>query len=256
MVQQALKNIPPEKRAEHEERLRDSYKKHLTAAPKIQQKAAPGMQLAVASSVTGSLIPKKTDTFMEAVGEALSILKEGHTVSTPLLQAAFEKIKAFADTDALSAAISSVSAPSNPTVGKVPGLSARGFVCPETGNFVDELEINDYPQVARYKLTQKVRPRGCSRGLTRGERRSLGCLDLGESSTEVFAGADGAHNGADGGGLVREGPARGSGVETPNAPRSGREASLRGDHRPNPHTSATREKRSLRVGGVHCTKVS
>lgn len=70
------------------------------------------------------------------------------------------------DTDALSAAISSVSAPSNPTVGKVPGLSARGFVCPETGNFVDELEINDYPQVARYKLTQKVRePLGCAENL-------------------------------------------------------------------------------------------
>lgn len=60
------------------------------------------------------------------------------------------------DSGELAAAISSVSAPSNPTLGKVPGLSEKGFVCPETGNFVDELEINDYPQVARYKLTQKV----------------------------------------------------------------------------------------------------
>lgn len=60
------------------------------------------------------------------------------------------------DSAELAAAISSVSAPSNPTLGKVPGLSDRGFVCPETGNFVDELEINDYPQVARYKITQKV----------------------------------------------------------------------------------------------------
>lgn len=60
------------------------------------------------------------------------------------------------DSAELAAAISSVSAPSNPTLGKVPGLSEKGFVCPETGNFVDELEINDYPQVARYKITQKV----------------------------------------------------------------------------------------------------
>lgn len=96
MVKQALKNVPVERRAEHEERLLESYKKHLTTSPKIQQKAAPGMQLAVASSVTGSAISKKHDTFMDAVGEALSILKEGHTVSTPALQAAFEKIKAFA----------------------------------------------------------------------------------------------------------------------------------------------------------------
>ncbi|KAL8272150.1 hypothetical protein Esti_003919 [Eimeria stiedai] len=155
MLQQAVKGLPEAERAQHHEKLRESYKKHLTARPKIQQKVAPGMQLAVASSVTGQPMPKEKDAFMDAAAEALSILKQGTGSSSSQLQAALDKIKAFSDSAELAAAISSVSAPSNPTLGKVPGLSERGYVCPETGNFVDELEINDYPQVARYKLTQR-----------------------------------------------------------------------------------------------------
>eukprot|EP00922_Rhytidocystis_sp_ex-Travisia-forbesii_P056685 GHVS01083865.1.p1 GENE.GHVS01083865.1~~GHVS01083865.1.p1 ORF type:complete len:849 (+),score=135.40 GHVS01083865.1:158-2704(+) len=40
-------------------------------------------------------------------------------------------------------------------LGKVPGLSACGYVDSNTGNYVDEVEINDYPQTARYKITHK-----------------------------------------------------------------------------------------------------
>ncbi|OEH78925.1 ATP-dependent rna [Cyclospora cayetanensis] len=155
MLQQALKGLPEADRGQYKEKLRDAYKKHLSPRPKVQQKVAPGMQLALASSVTGQAIPTEKDPFIEAAAEALSILKQGTTASSTQLQAALDKIKAFSDSGELAAAISSVSAPSNPTLGKVPGLSEKGFVCPETGNFVDELEINDYPQVARYKLTQK-----------------------------------------------------------------------------------------------------
>eukprot|EP00922_Rhytidocystis_sp_ex-Travisia-forbesii_P056683 GHVS01083863.1.p2 GENE.GHVS01083863.1~~GHVS01083863.1.p2 ORF type:complete len:424 (+),score=99.77 GHVS01083863.1:1533-2804(+) len=40
-------------------------------------------------------------------------------------------------------------------LGKVPGLSACAYVDSNTGNYVDEVEINDYPQTARYKITHK-----------------------------------------------------------------------------------------------------
>ncbi|KAF8818520.1 putative ethylene-responsive Rna helicase, partial [Cardiosporidium cionae] len=42
-----------------------------------------------------------------------------------------------------------------PTLGKIPGLSPLAFMDPNTGNFVDEMDINDYPQQARYKITHK-----------------------------------------------------------------------------------------------------
>lgn len=95
MLQQALKGLQEEERGQYREKLREAYKKHLSPPPKVQQKAAPGMQLALASSVTGQPIPKDKDPFMDAAAEALSILKQGTSASSSQLQAALDKIKAF-----------------------------------------------------------------------------------------------------------------------------------------------------------------
>lgn len=38
----------------------------------------------------------------------------------------------------------------------VPGLSSIGYIDPATGNSVDEYDINEYPQYARFKITHKV----------------------------------------------------------------------------------------------------
>lgn len=45
---------------------------------------------------------------------------------------------------------------SGSVVGTVPGLSSAGYIDPATGNSVDEFEINDYPQDARQRITNKV----------------------------------------------------------------------------------------------------
>lgn len=95
MLQQALKGLPEADRGQYKDKLREAYKKHLSPRPKVQQKAAPGMQLALASSVTGQALPKEKDPFMDAAAEALAILKQGTTASSGQLQAALDKIKAF-----------------------------------------------------------------------------------------------------------------------------------------------------------------
>lgn len=95
MLQQALKGLPEADQAHYRDKLREAYKKHLSPRPKIQQKAAPGMQLALASSITGQAVPKEKDPFMDAAAEALSILKQGTTASSSQLQTALDKIKAF-----------------------------------------------------------------------------------------------------------------------------------------------------------------
>lgn len=41
-------------------------------------------------------------------------------------------------------------------IGTVPGLSSLAYIDQATGNAVDEFDINDYPQYARFKITHKV----------------------------------------------------------------------------------------------------
>jgi uncharacterized iron-regulated membrane protein len=43
------------------------------------------------------------------------------------------------------------------STGNVPGLSSMAYIDQATGNAVDEFEINDYPQYARFKIMHKVR---------------------------------------------------------------------------------------------------
>ncbi|PFH33814.1 DEAD/DEAH box helicase domain-containing protein [Besnoitia besnoiti] len=164
--------IDPIERARHFAAVKQSLTNYLTSsraagAATATATAATGLtpgqhqqQLAVAAAAATAAAAAAGGggEVAEAATQALELLKSGsQSLSASMaLHANLEKLRNMSSQTAQSvAAALAVLSPSNATLGKIRGLSERGYKCPNTGNFVDEFEINDYPQIARYKFTQR-----------------------------------------------------------------------------------------------------
>ncbi|EPT32005.1 DEAD/DEAH box helicase domain-containing protein [Toxoplasma gondii ME49] len=172
MAQNAVQHIAdPIERARHFAAVKQSLTNFLTsrraAANSASQAVATGFtpgqhqhQLAVAAAAAtaAAAAAGAGGEVAEAATQALELLKSGsQSLSASMaLQANLEKLRNMSSQTAQSvAAALAVLSPANATLGRIRGLSERGYKCPNTGNFVDEFEINDYPQIARYKFTQR-----------------------------------------------------------------------------------------------------
>eukprot|EP01068_Selenidium_serpulae_P004224 Selendium_serpulae@DN3459_c0_g1_i1.p1 len=118
----------------------------LNPASLLSPSAAVAVAAAAAASASASPSPTLPINPAKALEHAQNIarsIEKGHgTLITP------------SSASAVSSGSSSIPATAT-MVGQVPGLGPNGYIDTATGNSIDEFEINDYPQQARQKITQK-----------------------------------------------------------------------------------------------------
>lgn len=135
----------------------------------------PTIALAMATSVPGAAVTSFPDNKTRQVAALRTTLQQQlgmgipscntlpSTVVPPNVQRALSMPATASAAAAVAAAtaaglsLKSGSAASFPgSTGGIPGLSSMAYVDQATGNAVDEFEINDYPQYARFKIMHKV----------------------------------------------------------------------------------------------------